>query len=139
MVFLIGCSFSFEEALIDDGLEVRNITEGVNVPMYKTHIDCEPAGPFSGKMVVSMRPFTEQQMPRVRQISAAFPLCMESQYIMAVPQDIGIDSIEHPDYGDAVTIKPNEAPAFWACGVTPQVALEKAKPPFVLPIVPAVC
>ena len=130
VVFLIGCSFSFEEALLADGLEVRNVSEGVNVPMYKTHIDCEPAGPFSGKMVVSMRPFEEKQMPRVRQICSRFPSVHGEPIHYGSPHEIGIDSIEHPDYGDAVTIKPNESPAFWACGVTPQVALEKAKPPF---------
>ena len=130
VVFLIGCSFSFEEALLADGLEVRNVSEGVNVPMYKTHIDCESAGSFSGKMVVSMRPFTEKDMPRVRQICSRFPSVHGEPIHYGNACEIGIQSIEKPDYGDAVTIKPNESPAFWACGVTPQVALENAKPPF---------
>lgn len=130
VVFLIGCSFSFEEALIADGLEVRNVTEGVNVPMYKTHIDCESAGLFAGKMVVSMRPYKETDMPQVRQICSRFPSVHGEPIHYGDPKEIGVRSITQPDYGDPVTIKPDEAPAFWACGVTPQVALENAKPPF---------
>ena len=130
VVFLIGCSFSFEEALLADGLEVRNVTEGVNVPMYKTNIDCDSAGPFVGKMVVSMRPYPETDMPRVRRICSRFPSVHGEPVHYGNPQAIGIQSIEQPDYGDPVTIKSGEQPAFWACGVTPQVALENAKPPF---------
>lgn len=130
VVFLIGCSFSFEEALLADGLEVRNVTEGVNVPMYRTNINCHSAGPFAGDMVVSMRPYTETDMPQVRQICSRFPSVHGEPIHFGDPQEIGIQSIEQPDYGDAVTIRSGEQPAFWACGVTPQVALENAQPPF---------
>ena len=61
--FLIGCSFSFESALLEAGIPVRQIEEGVNVPMYNTNIPCAPAGVFSGNMVVSMRPIPHALVP----------------------------------------------------------------------------
>ena len=128
--FLLGCSFSFEEALIADGLEVRNVSEGVNVPMYRTNIDCTPAGRFSGKMVVSMRPFKPADAIRAIQICTRFPSVHGAPVHFGDPAQIGIADIGCTDYGDAVAIKQGEVPLFWACGVTPQVALEQAKPPF---------
>ena len=113
VTFVLGCSFSFEEPLIADGLEVRNITENVNVPMYRTNIECQSAGPFSGTTVVSR-----------------FPSVHGAPLHFGQPDMIGINDINTPDFGDAVTIKEGEVPVFWACGVTPQVALEQAKPPF---------
>lgn len=130
VAFLLGCSFSFEEALIADGLEVRNISEGVNVPMYRTNIDCTPAGPFAGQMVVSMRPFAPEDALKAVDISGRFPSVHGEPIHYADPSAIGIKDINQPDYGDKVTIKEGEHPLFWACGVTPQVALENAKPPF---------
>lgn len=130
VAFLLGCSFSFEEALVAEGLDVRNISEGVNVPMYRTNIDCTPAGPFTGKMVVSMRPFTPEDALKAVDISGRFPSVHGEPIHYANPADIGIQDINQPDYGDTVTIKDGEHPLFWACGVTPQVALENAKPPF---------
>lgn len=127
--FLLGCSFSFEEALLADGLEIRNISEGVNVPMYRTSINCTPAGRFSGEMVVSMRPFKPADAIRAVQISTRFPSVHGAPIHFGDPSQIGISDIERPDYGDAVTIRDDEVPVFWACGVTPQVALENAKPP----------
>ncbi|MEP5763014.1 MAG: putative hydro-lyase [Halieaceae bacterium] len=130
VTFALGCSFSFEEALIADGLEVRNIAEGVNVPMYRTNIDCEAAGAFSGKMVVSMRPFLAADAIRAVQICTRFPSVHGAPVHLGDPGLIGISDVASPDYGDAVTIHEQELPVFWACGVTPQVALENARPPF---------
>lgn len=130
--FALGCSFSFEEALLADGLDVRNITEGVNVPMYRTNIDCAPAGPFAGKMVVSMRPFRARDAIRAVQICTRFPSVHGAPVHLGDPALIGIDDLAKPDYGDAVSIGADELPVFWACGVTPQVALESAKPPFAI-------
>jgi uncharacterized protein YcsI (UPF0317 family) len=129
VTFALGCSFSFEEALMADGLEVRNITEAVNVPMYRTNIDCETSGPFRGKMVVSMRPFLAADAIRAVQICTRFPAVHGAPVHLGNPALIGIEDIAAPDYGDPVTIRENELPLFWACGVTPQVALEQAKPP----------
>jgi uncharacterized protein YcsI (UPF0317 family) len=128
--FVLGCSFSFEEALIDDGLEIRNVTEGVNVPMYRTDIDCNPAGRFTSKMVVSMRPMIPSDAIRAIQICTRFPAVHGAPVHFGNPRRIGIKHIDRPDFGDAVTIRKDEVPVFWACGVTPQVAVEQAKPPF---------
>jgi len=130
VTFLLGCSFSFEEALIADGLEVRNMTEGVNVPMYRTNIACNSAGRFSGTTVVSMRPMKPADAIRAIQICSRFPSVHGAPLHFGTPEAIGITDINTPDFGDAVTIKEGEVPVFWACGVTPQVAIESAKPPF---------
>ena len=130
VTFALGCSFSFEEALLADGLDVRNISEGVNVPMYRSSIDCQSAGRFAGKMVVSMRPFVAADAIRAIQICTRFPSVHGAPLHLGDPSLIGIGDIGNPDYGDAVTIRENELPLFWGCGVTPQVALENARPPF---------
>jgi len=132
VTFALGCSFSFEEALLADGLEVRNVSEGVNVPMYRTDIDCTPAGPFAGQMVVSMRPFKAAEAIRAVQICTRFPSVHGAPIHLGDPSLIGIGDIAKPDYGDPVTIAEDEIPLFWACGVTPQVALEAAKPPLAI-------
>ncbi|MCV6625122.1 MAG: putative hydro-lyase [Cellvibrionaceae bacterium] len=129
VTFLLGCSFSFEEALIADGLEVRNISQGRNVPMYRSNIACNSAGRFSGDMVVSMRPFKAADAIRAVQICSRFPSVHGAPVHLGNPSLIGISDINKPDYGDAVDIHADEIPLFWACGVTPQVALEQAKPP----------
>ena len=132
VVFALGCSFSFEEALLADGLDVRNVSEGVNVPMYRTDINCTPAGPFAGNMVVSMRPFKARDAIRAVQICTRFPSVHGAPIHLGDPAQIGIDNLAQPDYGDPVSIADDELPVFWACGVTPQVALEAAKPPFAI-------
>jgi len=130
VAFVLGCSFSFEEALIDDGLEIRNVTEAVNVPMYRTSIDCNSAGRFSSKMVVSMRPMVPADAIRAIQICTRFPAVHGAPIHFGDPDKIGIEDNMQPEFGDAVTINEGEVPVFWACGVTPQVAVEQAKPPF---------
>jgi uncharacterized protein YcsI (UPF0317 family) len=130
--FALGCSFSFEEALLADGLEVRNVSAGVNVPMYRTDIDCTAAGPFAGKMVVSMRPFKAADAIRAVQICTRFPSVHGAPIHLGDPGLIGIEDLAQPDYGDPVSLREGEIPLFWACGVTPQVALEAAQPPFAI-------
>ncbi|MGK0443466.1 MAG: hypothetical protein ACJA1U_000391 [Bermanella sp.] len=130
VTFLLGCSFSFEEALIADGLEVRNISEGKNVPMYDTNIACREAGRFHGNTVVSMRPFKPADAIRMIQICSRFPSVHGAPIHFGDPAAIGIKDINKPEYGDAVTIKDGEVPVFTACGVTPQAAIMAAKPEF---------
>ncbi len=132
VTFLIGCSFSFEDALIKAGLPVRHIEEGRNVPMYNTNIALESAGVFGGNMVVSMRPMTKEQAVRAAEITARFPRVHGAPVHIGDPSEIGIMDINRPDFGDAVTIHPGEAAVFWACGVTPQAAVMRAKLPFVI-------
>jgi uncharacterized protein YcsI (UPF0317 family) len=128
--FAIGCSFSFEEALIQDGIEVRHIARGSNVPMYRTNIPCKPAGPFRGPLVVSMRPFKPADAIRAIQITSRFPSVHGAPVHIGVPRAIGIGNLGKPDYGDPVPVDNDELPVFWACGVTPQAAISEAKPDF---------
>jgi uncharacterized protein YcsI (UPF0317 family) len=129
---LIGCSFSFEGALLKAGLGVRHIEMHSNVPMYRTNIDCVPAGRFSGKMVASMRPFPPRDAIQAIEITAAVPQVHGSPIHFGDPKAIGIEDVARPDYGDPVPVKPGEVPVFWACGVTPQVALAQARPPIAI-------
>ena len=126
--FLIGCSFSFEEALLDAGLPVRHIEQGRNVPMYRTNVATVAAGAFSGPLVVSMRPMLPAQAEVAARITACFPRVHGKPLHIGDPRQIGIADLAAPDYGDAVDLYPGEVPVFWPCGVTPQAALEAAKP-----------
>jgi uncharacterized protein YcsI (UPF0317 family) len=128
--FAIGCSFSFEEALIEDGIEVRHIACGCNVPMYRTNVDCVPAGVFHGKLVVSMRPMKPADAIRAVQITSRFPSVHGAPVHIGLPALIGIKDIAKPDYGDAVPVGEDELPVFWACGVTPQSVIASVKPAF---------
>ena len=130
--FVIGCSFSFEEALIADGMPIRHIELGVNVPMFRTTIACKPAGRFHGPMVVSMRPLTPANAIRAVQITSRFPAVHGAPVHIGLPHLIGITDIRQPDYGDAVSVEANELPVFWACGVTPQAAIVAVRPPFAI-------
>jgi uncharacterized protein YcsI (UPF0317 family) len=128
--FALGCSFSFEEALIADGIEVRHIALDRNVPMYRTNIACVAAGVFSGPMVVSMRPMKPADAIRAVQITSRFPSVHGAPVHIGLPEQIGIADISKPDYGDAVPVGAGELPVFWACGVTPQAVIAQVKPEF---------
>jgi uncharacterized protein YcsI (UPF0317 family) len=130
VAFLIGCSFSFEEAMLDNGLPVRHIEQGCNVPMYRTSIPTEPAGPFRGPLVVSMRPLKAADAIRAIQVTSRFPSVHGAPVHLGDPAQIGIADINRPDYGDAVEIRPGEIPVFWACGVTPQSVVAAVRPKF---------
>lgn len=128
VTFLIGCSFSFEDALIRARVPVRHIEEGRNVPMYITNISCNTAGIFKGTLVVSMRPMpVDKIVPAVR-ITSRYSTVHGGPVHIGDPAKIGIRDIKRPDFGEAVTIRKDETPLFWACGVTPQVAVMNAKP-----------
>jgi uncharacterized protein YcsI (UPF0317 family) len=130
VTFVIGCSFSFEQALIEAGIPLRHVAEGVNVAMYRTNIETVPAGKFSGPMVVSMRPLSTANAIRAVEITSKFPNVHGAPIHLGNPTLIGISDLSKPDYGDAVNVLPSETPVFWACGVTPQAALLRAKPRF---------
>lgn len=130
VTFVIGCSFSFEQALLEAGLALRHVDQKKNVAMYRTSIATEPAGPFSGPMVVSMRPMTAAAAIRAIQVTSRFPDVHGAPVHIGDPAQIGIADLSRPDYGDAVDVLPGELPVFWACGVTPQAALAQAKPEF---------
>lgn len=128
VTFVLGCSFSFEDALIKNGFTVRHIAQGSNVPMFKTNIETIPGGIFSGPLVVSMRPFPEEQISSVFDISAKFQHAHGGPVFWGDPAEIGISDLQSPDYGDPVAVSAGEIPVFWACGVTPQAAIERARP-----------
>lgn len=128
--FLLGCSFSFEQALLAAGIHLHHVEEGRNVSMYNTTIPLHPAGPFSGNMVVSMRPIHHRLVARACAITAHYPEVHGEPVHIGYPELIGIDNIDCADFGDTVAIRPDEVPVFWACGVTPQNALVRARLPF---------
>ena len=127
--FLLGCSFSFETAMTDAGIPLRHQEQGKNVAMYITNIETAPAGVFSGPMVVSMRPIKREQVVRAVQVTSRFPATHGAPVHIGSPGDIGIRDLGLPDFGEAVEIKPDEEPVFWACGVTPQAVALNCKPP----------
>jgi uncharacterized protein YcsI (UPF0317 family) len=128
--FVIGCSFSFEEALTEIGIELRHITCNCNVPMYRTSVPTAAAGPFHGPLVVSMRPMTPQNAQRAVEITGRYPKVHGAPVQIGHPEHIGIADVMKPDFGDSVPIRPGEIPVFWACGVTPQSVIATVKPEF---------
>ncbi len=128
--FALGCSFSFEHALVEEGIELRHMTCGSNVPMYRTNIACTRAGAFAGPLVVSMRPLTPSDAIRAIQITSRFPSVHGAPVHIGLPAAIGIKDLARPDYGDQVPVREGELPVFWACGVTPQAVIAEAKPDF---------
>ncbi|MCH7606666.1 MAG: putative hydro-lyase [Chloroflexi bacterium] len=127
--FLLGCSFSFEAAMVDAGIPLRHQNLGLNVAMYITDIATVPAGAFSGPMVVSMRPIKRHQIVRAVQVTSRFPATHGAPVHIGDPEAIGIKDLDRPDFGDRVDILPGEVPVFWACGVTPQAVALSCKPP----------
>lgn len=128
VAFLLGCSFTFESALLDVGIPVRHIEENRNVPMYITNVECLPAGSFHGPTVVSMRPIPHDKVVRAVQVTSRFPAVHGAPIHIGDPAAIGIDNINAPHFGDSITINPGEVPVFWACGCTPQAVAMTVKP-----------
>ncbi len=132
VAFVIGCSFSFEAALLAGGIAVRHLEEGRNVPMYVTSIETEPVGSFGGPMVVTMRPIPATQVELATAITAALPNAHGAPVHAGDPGKIGIADIERPEFGEPTRVMPGEVTVFWACGVTPQVALQRAGLPLAI-------
>jgi len=132
VAFLLGCSFTFEAALLQAGLPVRHLEEKRNVPMYRTTQACHAAGVFRGPLVVSMRPMTPRQAEQAAAICAKYPLAHGAPIQIGEPEWLGIADLSRPDFGEAVTIYPGEVPVFWACGVTPQAVAMAARVPLLL-------
>lgn len=132
VTFLLGCSFTFEQDLLDNSVPVRHIELDRNVPMYVTNRDCRPAGIFSGPLVVSMRPIPEHLIAKASEVTAKYRKAHGAPIHAGDPAALGIRDITKPDFGDPPEIRPGEVPVFWACGVTPQMALQKARPELVI-------
>ncbi len=127
VAFVLGCSFSFEEALMKAGLPLRYVEQGRNVPMYRTSVDTVPAGPFRGKLVVSMRPFRPADAIRAIEITSRYPRVHGSPVHIGEPRMIGIEELNKPWAGDPTEVREDELPLFWACGITPQSVVLEAK------------
>jgi uncharacterized protein YcsI (UPF0317 family) len=132
VAFLLGCSFTFENALLKAGLPLRHLEQGCNVPMYRTNRACQPAGVFRGPLVVSMRPMQPRQANEAERICRPFRQAHGAPVHVGDPAALGIADLQRPDFGDAVEIRPDEVPVFWACGVTPQAVVMEVKPPLVI-------
>jgi len=136
VTFILGCSFSFEEALIENGIRVRNIEMNKNVSMYQTNIEAKPSKYFFSNYVVSMRPIKIKDVDRAIQITSKFQKAHGAPLHFGTPNEIGITDLSTPDFGDSVEVRDGEVPVFWACGVTPQLAIKNAKLPFAITHVP---
>lgn len=119
VAFLIGCSFSFEDALARAGLPPRHWDTGGNVSMYKTKRKLDPAGIFTDSCyVVSMRPYLPRDFERVREVTRPFgkmhgePIAWGRDAI----RELGIEDIERPEFGEKVEFKDGEEPVFWVSG-----------------------
>ena len=130
--FLLGCSFTFDSALMNAGVSLRHVERGSNVSMYITNIATRPAGVFSGPMVVSMRPIRHDLVVRAVQVTSRFPAVHGAPIHIGDPEAIGIEDISRPDLGDPAEFEEGEVPVFWACGVTPQVVAMNSKPPLMI-------
>lgn len=130
--FLVGCSFTFESALLEAGVPVRHVEAGSNVAMYRTDRECRPAGSLSGPLVVSMRPVPADQVATAVRVTSRYPAVHGAPVHIGSPGDIGVRDLDAPDFGEPVEIRPGEVPVFWACGVTPQTAVMRSKPSFAI-------
>jgi len=126
--FLLGCSFTFERALLDAGLYLAHLDQGRNVPMYVTSQKCVPSGPFSGPMVVSMRPYRPDEVPLAVAISGRYPMMHGAPVHVGAPEALGVKDLREPEFGDPISIDEDQIPVFWGCGVTPQAVAMKASP-----------
>ncbi len=130
--FLVGCSFTFENALINDDMPLRHVDEQKNVSMYNTNIKLTPVDMFDGSMVVSMRPIKKDKVADACVVTSHYPNMHGTPIHIGYPEMIGISDINKPDYGDFIEILEDEIPVFWPCGVTPQNVLEQIKLPFAI-------
>jgi len=128
VAFALGCSFSFEDAMEKAGIPVRHARLGKNTAMYITSIQTVPSDPFGGPMVVSMRPIRPDRVEDLHELCRTFPLAHGAPIHVGNPAAIGIADIHAPEFGDAPDVFDGEVCAFWACGVTPQLALQQARP-----------
>jgi uncharacterized protein YcsI (UPF0317 family) len=126
VAFLLGCSFTFERALLAAGVPLRHVEQRTNVPMFITDRQCVPAGRFAGPLVVSMRPVPADLVQAASAITARYPAAHGAPVHVGDPAALGIDSLSRPDFGDPVVKHEDDVPVFWACGVTPQAALSGA-------------
>jgi uncharacterized protein YcsI (UPF0317 family) len=137
VTFALGCSFSFEEALQEAGVRLRFLERNNVAAVYVTAVDTVPAGAFKGPLVVTMRAFKPADAIRAVQITSRFPNVHGAPVHLGDPAGIGVDlSRRYQDVGDP-EIADDELPVFWACGLTPQLAVKNARPPLCITHAPS--
>lgn len=132
VAFLIGCSFTFETALLEAGVPVRHVEAGTNVPMYRTSRDTRPAGSLHGPLVVSMRPVPAELVATAVRVTSRYPAVHGAPLHVGDPGALGIADLDRPDFGEPVEVRAGEVPVFWGCGVTPQAAVTASRPDFAI-------
>jgi uncharacterized protein YcsI (UPF0317 family) len=132
VAFLVGCSFTFERALVEAGVPVRHLEAGSNVPMYRTSVPTRPAGSLHGPLVVSMRPVPAELVQTAIDVTARYPAVHGAPMHVGDPAALGIRDLDHPDFGEAVEVRTGEVPMFWGCGVTPQASVMASRPAFAI-------
>ena len=137
VAFALGCSYSFEHALLTEGLRLKHVERGMKPARYTSHIETAAAGPFRGRMVVTMRPFRPADAIRAIQITSRFPMVHGAPVHIGLPHLIGIEDLEAQSENEFIPLADDEIPLFWGCGVTPQVAVEQARPPICITHTPA--
>ncbi|HZR02185.1 MAG TPA: putative hydro-lyase [Burkholderiales bacterium] len=137
VAFALGCSYSFEYALTSEGLPLRHVDLGMRPARYNSSIETVPAGPFRGRMVVTMRPFKPAEAIRAIQITSRFPMVHGAPVHIGLPHLIGIEDMEAQCVTNFIPYGEDEIPLFWGCGVTPQLAIEHARPPICITHTPA--
>ena len=130
--FHIGCSFTFETALVEAGIPLRHREQAVNVPMYVTQRQCRPAGRVGGPLVVSMRPIPASMVPTAVTASHLMPGVHGAPVHVGDPESLLVGPLSRPQFGDPVTFHDSDVPVFWACGVTPQAAIMASRVPFAI-------
>ncbi|CAM4193774.1 putative hydro-lyase [Nocardiopsis rhodophaea] len=130
--FLIGCSFTFETAMLRAGIPLRHLETGGNVAMYRTNRRCRPAGRLRGPQVVSMRPIPADRVADAVRVSSRYPAVHGAPVHVGDPGALGIADLDRPDFGEPVEVRAGDVPVFWACGVTPQAAIMASAPEFAI-------
>ncbi|XP_030339075.1 D-glutamate cyclase, mitochondrial isoform X2 [Strigops habroptila] len=129
VTFYLGCSFSFEKALQDAGIPVRNVEQKCNVSMYKTAVPCYCVSAFCCNLVVTMRPIPESKLEAAVLATSELKEAHGAPIHMGDPGLLGIQDLSKPDYGDPVHLHPGDIPVFWACGVTGVEAVINCRAP----------
>jgi uncharacterized protein YcsI (UPF0317 family) len=127
--FALGCSYSFDDVLAAAGIQLRHVERGVNPPYYVTTMATEPAGRFAGPLIVSMRPLSGADAIRAVQVTSRCPHAHGAPVHLGDPGAIGVD-LDRPDGGTRLQLEAGEIAVFWACGVTPEMAIRHARPAF---------
>ncbi|MDO8186020.1 DUF1445 domain-containing protein [Conexibacter sp. JD483] len=132
VAFAFGCSFSLEEVLRRGGVDLAYERRGFGGAIYRTTRETVPAGPFAAPLVVSMRPLAPAAAALAVELSERYPQLHGAPVHVGDPAALGVVLDEPLDAIGAVDVAEGELPVFWACGVTPQLSLEGARPPLAI-------